>query len=86
MDGSVAQSKEERIQEWKKYFESLLNNNDSEKHTDSHLKPVEIELPIASCNFTHTEVGFAISKLRCGKATGMDTRVGRQNFLLNFNL
>ena len=58
-----------------KYFESLLNNNDSKKHTDSRIKPAEIDLPIAFCNFTHTEVRFAISKLRCGKATGMDTPI-----------
>jgi len=72
LDGSIPSSKEEILDEWRKYFEALLNNKSATANAATRPSPAPDLRSIPTAAITRLEVVSAISSLKNGKAPGPD--------------
>ena len=73
MDGTDPINNDDCINEWKNYFDKLLNNqNTNQIHEAAVIEPAETDLPISTEDFTIDEVKTAIKSLKNGKSPGID--------------
>lgn len=68
-DGNLPENTQELTNEWKLWFEEILNKNNNIR---SYVKKRTCILPINIGNFTEEEIRLAIKELKNGKAAGID--------------
>ena len=71
LDGSLPTSEEEILNDWAKYFEKLLNANES--NPSEIPKPADIDLEIETGPFSTREIDEAIDSLQNKKSPGQDS-------------
>ena len=79
LDGSNPKSPTDELNDWAKYFESVLNNNFFIPDQESLPKPASKDLEsIEINNFSRIEIDIAIDHLRDNKATGLDNVISAE--------
>ena len=74
LDGSTPRSTRELIQEWKRYFEELLNTQRISEFVELP-QPAHRDLNIITTNFNRVELDDAIEKLHDCKAPVIDSAI-----------
>ena len=76
-DGKAPESKEENFAEWRSYFNGLLNNGMPTASFAQAAAPAASSHDLSANveDFSITEVELAISRLKGGKAVGVDRSV-----------
>lgn len=74
-DGTTIDSQEELLTEWRKYFDTLLNAEETQFGVGETIEPADQDLNINTGSFTLAEINLAVEQLQNGKSPGLDYAV-----------